>query len=484
MQGLDSDREEGEIVEDELEDVSDCSISPSYPGKSESATERLRSVSLSSISDSDLEAGRCGRRSSHHVPLAKQCRKKRVKNDKCTCKLRRRRRSLSSESEEEKVDQRTLRLLKEAIHIDTSKETQHNSLRARLKGLIEPISAKEEDGSSEEKKADSADTTDDKELQELRLEALKSAMLKKHLERKKRKAEEEKKASEKLGNDLNKENSNGNVEKSVADGNAAKKMCLEEKQVVETSVSVEEDVDIMRAMLLASMSKKITEASKLVRKPLIKPVRNVLPKPIVRTVVNKLINVPRPIKRTIKNTYFHNKVINNIKPKPKPLKPPIPHVEPLIINVNTDSDSDMDIEDPSENDLTKTVTEFLKQQRAQVEAKKVEEKPPPLDKSAMKLLPFSQQIEYHRLKQQLLNAKKKPRKPSHSQDLNRKPLKSKFTFIKQNSVAKDKLKNNPGNLQRTLSDMQIQKDGRYLRCSRCYVLCTIQAFVHFELFIV
>lgn len=484
MDLVESEREEGEIIDDELEDVSDCSISsPFHIGKSVTAAERLRSVSLSSISDSDLEAIDSSNKNGRYIHLLKTStpkhhRKKRKRHERRTT-------ISSSDSEDEKMDRKMLQQLKEAVRIDKSSKEQQNSLRTRLKGLIEHISEKsqteedEEETNSENKKQDTEkDVMDDKELAELRLEALKSAMLKKHFERKKRKALESKK-DEKL--ETNKENTADN---GITNENGLDNKGCEEK-TEKSEVTVEEDVDIMRAMLLASMARKITEATNLVKTPVL----------LAQPAINKPpINTPKPIKRTIKNNYYSsNKIINgkNILKNNETFKPTLPSVEPLIIQVNNDSDSDMDIdEEIEENNIAKSVTEFLNQQRAEVEAKKAEKPTPVLDKSAMKLLPFSQQMEYQRLKQQLLAKKVKLRKISQNETRNiktRTVLRSKFTFIKQNNFAKDRIikttkmnrieRNNGTSLQRTLSDMQTNKDGRYLEIIEIY--CTLFKFIHF-----
>lgn len=504
-------REEGEIVDDELEDVSDYSInSPVTPGKSVSSAEHLRAVSLSSISDSDLEENNIRLTYQRHfIPLSKEnvrhyspvpvvvSRYRHIRSKrKCLRKHSRKRRNSSTDSEDEQLDRRTLRQLKEAVHINTSKEIHiHNSLQTRLKCLIEPTSAKsqsEEDdlaklrtNALESKVTDMNTKTetkecesnvDDKELTELRLEALKSAMLKKHLERKKRRALGDQK--EQPVAEVDKENAQDNINTETAE-----KIHTEENT---HNTSMEEDLDIMRAMLLASMSKKIAQVPSV-------PVSS---EPIVPQLITRTISKPKPnavptnvkkpvpiLSRMIKNNYFSNRVvINNVNPvNNKLMNPKIPTVPPLIIKVNNDSDSDMDIDDtspspppppPPEDSITKTVTEFLKQQRAEVEAKTQQIDSP--DKSVVKLLPISQQMEYHKLKQQLMNAKKRPRIRKFSQTfgndikrenvMNKRTVKSKFFLTKFNNarVMKKVDKNGASHLQRTLSDLQVQKDGRYL----------------------
>lgn len=510
-------REEGEIVDDELEDVSDYSInSPLIPGKSISPTEHLRAVSLSSISDSDLEDGNVRLTYNRHfIPLSNEGvrryrslvihKHRRPKSRRKSTQKRTRKRSVSSsDSENEKLDRRTLRQLKEAVRINKSREMHiQNSLRTRLKGLIEPSSAKpqsEEEPEIEQLRTDAlaskvADekqdeiepkqqesNLDDKELTELRLEALKSAMLKKHLERKKRKAmgDQNSETPKTESAEGDKENAQDNINTESAE-NEAKKTATEQNV---SNTTVEEDIDIMRAMLLASMSKKIATMPSLpVSTPTLLPTAPVVPKLITRTVANPkpnaIVRKPVPFTRAAKSNYFSNRVvINNVKPSAngKVPHPKMPSVPPLIIQVNNDSDSDMDLESPPpEDNITKTVTEFLKKQRAEVEAK-TKQKPTDSspEKSVVKLLPISQQLEYHKLKQQLINAKKRPRIRRFSQKntpdakrenvVNKKTVKSKFLVAKFNNgkVVKRVDKNDASSLQRTLKDLQVQKDGRYI----------------------
>lgn len=543
MEVADSEREEGEIVDDdEFEVVSDSSITAPVPlGKSVSASERLRSVSLSSISDSELiEVDRPRKKRRH-------CKRVVLKSSTPHTKPHHRRKrkrthggkkkvvavvSISESDEEEVFDIKTLQQLKEAVRINKPDEVHQKSLRTRLKPLIEPCSEKsyteeeEEDGGSglnnNEKQEQNCDVTNDKELEELRLEALKSAMLKKHLERKKRRALEnnkEKGETEKLeSGDINKENTVNNA--IPANENAPSKT----EEAKKNEVAFEEDVDIIRAVLLASMTRKITEASKVLQTP---PVVNKPPsnnnnnnqKPLIRKVQNGYYISTNKIRKTTNNTF----------------KSTIPTVEPLIINLNNDSGSDMDIddEDDENDDVAKSVTDFLNQQRAEVEAKTAHAPPPlppplpaappllppppaaaappppataapsVLNKSVLAMLPFSQQIEYLRLKQQLqaknVALQKKPiqniskgGKFSKNQGggegklrnvRNRTVLRSKFTLVKQNAV-KDMIKvvrankferGNANNLQKTLSDMQTQKDGRYLEIIKI-VVCTLFKF--------
>lgn len=474
-------REEGEIVDDDddLEDVSDSSIcSPLHPGKSVTPTEHLRAISLSSISDEELESRRIkhGTRKSTHmqhrryealgVQLTKHPKNKTERRHRHTKHHRKRLHSVSDS--EEDVPSRTIaRQLKNAVHIQEDKEMCQKSLQSRLKGFMEPVmdgkppSEDEEEllklrkdalesktpESSEkqesEKEPNAKDTVDDKELTELRLEALKSAVIQKHMLRKKRKGEND--ALPKSDSEVNKENAQDNINKEIQSPleKAPKKPAHEENI---PNVSTEEDLDIMRAMLLASMSTKI---AKLPDPP---PIIN-LPKPITRKINNPPANSmrkPMNVIRSVKNNYYTNHAVYKVQNKVNNNNVKVPTVEPLIINLNNDSDSDMDIDPPSEEEdkLSKKVTELLKQERAEVEAKtnksepkKAVEKTPTLDKSVLKLLPISQQMEYQKLKQQLMNAKKKPRIRRFSQKVGeikrdtvvlKKCFKSKFTLNKVN----------------------------------------------------
>ncbi|XP_017783210.1 PREDICTED: myb-like protein X isoform X2 [Nicrophorus vespilloides] len=333
-------REDGEIVDDEdvdFEEISDYSM-PSCGGKSDYSRNIIRAISLSSISGDSDDRDSEDQKNKFYFPTKKRRRHGRVHIHK-----RRRRISISSSSEDEKLDSRTLKQLKEAVRINVSDEFHHNSLRTRLKGMIDPDSQDEEclrtmaliTQSNDKPKNEENEIHDnekddhDKELSELRLEALKSAFLKKYIERKRRK-------------EINdKEN--------------------EEHKKVEENVDIEEDVDVMRAMLLASMSKKITE----------------LP-PSSTPIVQKHL----------------------------PSKPTF-IVKPLIINLNSDSDSDSDNNNKTQQNpkISENVTALLRKQREEFEAKEEAKEEALLDKSVVKLLSKAQQKEYQLLQEKLLQAK-------------------------------------------------------------------------------
>lgn len=140
-------------------------------------------------------------------------------------------------------------------------------------------------------------------------------------------------------------------------------------------------------MLLASMSRKIT------LKPATAPA----------STKKKVELLPRlsgaPQSRVMAKT---NRQL--IKNQPKLPSSSIT-VKPLIINL-TDSDSESEAAAMQKKIITNNVAAFLKKQRAEVERAALSDSPF-LDKSALKLLPKSQQLEYRKLKQKLLNAAKK-----------------------------------------------------------------------------
>lgn len=491
-------REEGEIVDDELEDVSDSTIhSPTHAGKSVATSDHLRAVSLSSISEDEVELTRRVKqkrfltreeRRCRYLPLQVECCHRRPEKRK-----RRRHRSRADSSSDSDVPDRSMvRLLKNAVHISKDAENCQNSLQTRLKALIAGSSGKSQSedeaetnelrkAALESKKEPEAplNVTEDKELEELRLEALKSAIIQKHEQRKKKKGENVDK------DEVNKENQQNNVMKEKTEQKTVSEPVTTENLVNSVNQSVEEDLDIMRAMLLASISTKI---SKIPTPDLPKAPSQVNAKIAVRKPVN--------VVRTVKNDYYNkNRLVFNpkktINNRAQPIK--LPNVAPLIIQVNNDSDSDMDLGTPPEEDpMAKKVEELLKQQRAEIEAKTeqktvkqkpVEQKPvinnvkpppkPSLDKSIVKLLPLSQQIEYQKLTQ-LINSKRRPRARRFSQRNNDKEVgvtkrafKTKFALSKlngsHNKVVKPKVeKNAPIALKRTLDDLQVHKDGRYL----------------------
>ncbi|EFA02148.2 DNA mismatch repair protein Msh3 [Tribolium castaneum] len=346
--------EDGEIVDDDdFEAISDNSIIDSTFGKFASTNQHLRAPPLSSDSESDkIKTKKLLHRKSKHQ------------------KRRKKRRIPSSDDSDSDVSppQDLKGKLKEAIHISGSDEGLKKPLETRLKAMGGLAASAPE---PPQKNEDTSDKMDDTELENLRLEALKTAILNK-FQRRKRKKEETLE---------NKENDTPKDEKKT-----------EEKNPV---IDLEEDEDVLRASLLAGLAKNITEKS-VTTKPLPPP----LPKPVV-TALPK-----RPI-----NNFKTTKKITVTKPL----------VKPLIIKVS-DSDSDEEIEPkpsapqaPKKTDLnviSSNVEKFLKEQRAKFESenkkrfKIVNNDKSILEKSAVKLLPKSQQLEYQQLLKRLRNAEK------------------------------------------------------------------------------
>ncbi|XP_066141204.1 girdin isoform X2 [Euwallacea fornicatus] len=232
----------------------------------------------------------------------------------------------------------------------------------------------------------------DNELIQLRLDALKTALNSKFGNRLRKK-----KKSQTI-DETNKENSSNNSENTSG-----------EEKITETGidptqnstaaghesgnvpVSPEEDEDVLRALLLASMSKKIinetpklTSTEKLPKKLQQQTNKNLLKKINVFKLNNNF---------TVQNKF--NKVVNPeiavTKPfvKPSVMIPRVaPQVKPLIIRVNSDSDSDLDIGSNSEKSPVKkqspqlviqsthlqeqidsSVDKFLREQRQMAENK-------------------------------------------------------------------------------------------------------------------
>lgn len=467
--------EEGEIIDD-FEDISDYSIpSTSYSGKSVSHRDLLHDVSLSSISDNEPDAliyldAFSSSRSKHSKRRRNSIHCHRKKRHKCSDYYRRHRlnryvspSSYSSDSSDIEIDPKTQKQLQDAIRIERS-HIHHNSLRTRLKAMLQTDNVQNKTEDEEEntlrtlallsnskdavevepkqvdklKDAESMDDKDD-ELIELRLAALKSAVLKKAPEIRKRKCRQKPMLCTSKGYEVNKEN-NVNQENNVKeDSETIKGTELPDTKLItdpteanadiSKSISVEEDVDIMRAKLLASMSKKIAS------------------------------NLP-------KQTMVTNNSEKTIFAKQQP------KIKPLIINLN-DSDSDTDIttkegqqnKDNGDISLVNSVNEFLRKQRAAVEARNKSQKitQTALDKSVVKLLPKSQQREYHFLKQKLLLAKKKRlRKPTvkNNNEVMVKTIQKEAVFTQVTALEQQSEPKTAG-LQKALEDLRIRKNGRY-----------------------
>lgn len=157
--------------------------------------------------------------------------------------------------------------------------------------------------------------------------------------------------------------------------------------------SQDEDADILRAVLLASMSKKIT------RKPLTAPVTGAR-----KRSDERVLPFPRTQSALVHPLKLNRQLIKNLPKLPSSSIT----VKPLIINLgDSDSDSQAPAMATEQEIIKNNVAAFLKQQRAAVEKAAEKTESLALNKSALKLLPKSQQLEYRKLKQKLLNAAKK-----------------------------------------------------------------------------
>lgn len=389
--------EEGEIVDDDFEDISDNSIIDSTFGKFVSTNEHLRALSLSSISDS-----------------GKIKRKRKLLHRKCRHHRKRKKVELpvfgqdSDSSDNELAIHQDLKYkLKEAIHIGGVEGTRNN-LQTRLKAMTNLGKEVVEDKKSPEKTPEESpvinsvpepveDKIEDNELENLRIEALKTAVLNKFQRRKRKKALEEEKKKESEKPVENKENNTPKEDKNPE---------------IQPEIDIEEDEDLLRASLLANFAKKITSkpSSFNFQHLEAKPVPPKLP--IQTTVVSKKTHLIKNNNNITKTKILTKKTVQTVSK---------PQVKPLIIQVNGDSDSEEEPLKPPVPDLnviSNNVEKFLKEQRAKFEEKrkvsqlvtrKTNNTSSILEKSAVKLLPKSQQIEYQQLlkKLKLKNAEKK-----------------------------------------------------------------------------
>ncbi|XP_018568777.1 calponin homology domain-containing protein DDB_G0272472 isoform X2 [Anoplophora glabripennis] len=495
------DREEGEIVDDDFEDISDNSIIvPIFSGKSVSTKEHLPAISLSSVTDADEPKSENKPRHRHKVTRKKISKSKKRRNShrKSTC-------SDSDSDEYLELDRKLQKQLKAAIRVDDTEEKHKNSLQSRLKAMTKLDESDSCMEKNDNKKIEEKDTSDegDSELAELRLEALRTAVLNKFMHRKKRKVKESNDhdvlsdASVKTDNsETNKENNHNTIE------NCPKKICIENSviqnkenkveitnNVIENNTPPEEDEDVLRALLLASMSRKITSEKETKRTVL--PLTNNGIKHTLRNVDEKRETANLPINNVVN---FKNRV-TKINIAMKNLQLPV--VKPLIININKDSDSEDDLFNKAikntgtqivqqkqiDMEIEQSVDKFLKEQRAKVEAQlspipKCPAKPKNssliLEKSCVKLLPKVKQVEYQKLLQRLKNAEKKPRvrRLSHKLSSEGKPVactskkivRPKLPAGKQVTVSKvDPAQNDKSEvrtLHKILKEIQVQKNGR------------------------
>ncbi|VEN33911.1 unnamed protein product, partial [Callosobruchus maculatus] len=452
-----SEREEGEIVDDEFEDISDNSISLplSGYGKSVSAREHLPALCLSSVTDDD----------DHSIFYEKTVKKRK----KTYSKRKHRKRVVSkSDSDEEFVtlDKELQEQLKAAIRVDNANEEQkNNSLRTRLRGMTK-------NEHNLEKQANSNSEELDTELYALRSEALKTAVLNKFKYRKRKVNNldeiSSKDASQAIESKLKNETDSLQPKNKI--------FCIESIEEKLENVKEDEyenmkkddndeDEDVLRALLLASMAKRITKNTENVE---IKSVEQ--PPPKLQPMVKPGF---KTASKSEKNTIF----------KTHPLQ--LPRVKPLIINLNDDSDSDDNNlikrskvplkSSPSINnmaDIETAVDAFLKSQRAKVEAKEIlkcEETKNKLDKSCVKLLPKNKQLEYKNLIKKLEDAKKmRLRKATLKTNLSVKMnIKNKNRVLINKHIEVNKkgptrdTNEDLKILQKTLKEMQMNNDGKF-----------------------
>ncbi|XP_056637302.1 putative leucine-rich repeat-containing protein DDB_G0290503 [Diorhabda sublineata] len=494
---VEGDREEGEIVDDEFEEISDNSIIFSFneTGKSLNYTEQLPVISLSSVSEYEDENEHIKVRSMrkfhekyrHHRHHRHKLKKRmRGKYFRKLHRMKKWKRLVthstsssfdSDESLDEDLDSELQTQLKAAIKVEKT-DNHTNSLRNRLKAMVKVDIEKKEktsdnpksdsDGKISEQKTQLSEPTDevDNELMQLRVEALRSAVLNKLAHRKKRKKEDTE-INEDVNFDTNKENNNN---KNV--GN--KKPCLNVEVQEENNTPPDEDEDILRAVLLASLSKKHSNGE--IKKTKLPPIDS-----------------------------KYNETNANIKKTVVPLRHHIPHnIKPIIINVSSDSESEADTNGTNNKntninqEIENTVEHFLREQRARVEAqmkqkqisrhkliiknnipKQIQRQNSDesvlLEKSSVRLLPKTKQLEYQRLVQKLKNAQKKSRI--------RKPLirgcegatsQRKNCLQKINGPEPNKIfdfKQEARTLHNILKGMQKQQNGR-LQIEEKYVILT------------
>lgn len=496
-------REEGELSDEDLEDVSDNSSMSIISGKSpllSTNREPLRELSLTSVSD-DSEANEsvtvldkdrsyrllstraareinrdvCRRHYKYNRDARNYITPKRARRNSerrithSRTNSRKQYSSVSSSSSEVDSyiqDRKILRQLRDAVRISSSKSLPNCSLRTRLKRMIEPDSQGSKNSNSEDdvelealrdqalqsktkndSPADSAkDTITDEDLINLRLIALQSAVMKKHQNRRKRKEEQNKLLEQVAVNgeqdktDVNSQKEQ--LESAVADVPDGEQNPITSKSetddikqtntqiIVENNDTlvnkdnvrdnnnkhIDEDEDILRAMLLTSISKKIASKKDNLEKQQKTELKQTLP------LANNLA-VPPTTKKTIEKNHV-------ILPSSAP-------INRIIINVNSDSDSDAEQTVETEkkdtnsnvktNDLfDKSLSLFLQQARAKSETEH--------QSDIAKHLPRSQQLEYKRLKRKLqqMSTKNKLKQSADVLDENKK---MKLTHVTSKRIA-------------------------------------------------
>ena len=468
-------REEGEIVS-ELEDISDFSLESSHvSGKSVPHPDLLHDISLSSISDESVVTRKRPRLSRHHHKdkvFERTTKKTHYKKKK----IRRRLRSyriyeVSSDSEDKILDRHTLNQLKQTVMVHNSEKICKQPLQSRLNvmlggelsrscdedlntlrtlALLSSNSQKEEETKSRNSASENnGNIYNDKELETLRLEALKSAILKKAIARKK--------AKEKDTNlvkicDAEKENMTGNISndgiltcvQSEHDEKVAENLNVNGNNTqkdIHIVPAEEEDVDVMRAMLLVSMSEKITSKSEE-----------------LNSSPTNQNNLKRTVSAVVNNG---EKLIKTCNVK----KVQLPLMKPLIIKLNNDSDTDSDVDNqqPKDKIVIKPNNKLTNNVAVKGKLKPLLPNKSLINKSSVKLLPKIKQQEYHILKQRLLLARRKHAKKNFPK-LETKNDAGLSVNIKVTNMAQG---SSLEKLQTILQDIQIVKNGRYIFLSFC-----------------
>ncbi|KAJ8951663.1 hypothetical protein NQ318_012204 [Aromia moschata] len=474
LSAVSDDREEGEIVDDDFEDISDNSITiPIYSGKSVSSIEHLPAISLSSVTEVD-------------EPKTEEKVRRRQKSRKKNCRTYKKRRSSHrrsatfSDSDSDGYVELDRNQLKAAIRVDDVEERHKNSLRTRLKVMTnlddsDHSAGKNEDNGNKIEHKESSDEGDT-ELTQLRLEALRTASdisIKTDTSETNKENHHDHNANENINVRVEETPPKKIVQKDLWK-NVESKIEIADNMVIENNTPPEDDEDVLRALLLASMSKKITNETE--------PKKTIVPSVInnntKQTWTNRLVKSDVS-KFTVKNVMqFKNRVVKNVVVT-KTQMSQLPQVKPLIINVNADSESDDDL-------FNKTQIEknTPKCERAKVEAQLSPiEKPPPnlrrstsaiLEKSSVKLLPKVKQIEYHKLLQRLKNAEKRPRvrrlssKTGETKTVSvasKKLVRTKVALNKQVNASQKveqsaDIRMEVKTLHKTLKEMQAPRNGR------------------------
>ncbi|XP_044737322.1 uncharacterized protein PFB0145c-like [Chrysoperla carnea] len=507
--GATSEREEGEISDLDLEDVSDCSLSSnkSYHKGYQKSRQARDTLYFSCVSENDSDSDvipsslgctqcrsyncdgfQCAYKLSHRNHHGKRRRykykcgksKSRVvilscdsNSDKEIIQSNTPHRISSSDSEDESVDRSLLVKLNKAVRVNTPATDQlQTSLRTRLKKMIDHDEGKSSDSEYElmelrklalesklrecakhEKSDDneiinlsdaetfipieSTETTPtpksevpsvvtdtdisstkdditDAEAQQLRLDALRSAVLKKHeLRRQKQNISCDKQTkiikpdtshepddvsiqiktvindlldyiiTDNNSSDSSISNENKNevsVENNKENEENPSPQPVPVKSLETPSKTVDEDEDILRAMLLTSIAKKISEEN--------------IPKqvPEQQNTVKTLKNQKTMKTQTYQKPDNHkNKTVNV-------------HVKPLVINVGEDSETDEDSPVKSKNDVSihfeRSLSQLLKEARANAEKQQATSSTTKMP-SAVQRLPESRQAEYLQLKNRL-----------------------------------------------------------------------------------